>query len=103
MKNPLQELIGLRVTKAEVVQEYLHLSFGDQVALSAANDYTVNGTKDLAQLHNLALLDASQDASQITLVFENAITLNVSLLPEAYHGPEAVVLTRVGKPIVVWN
>jgi len=103
MKNPLQELIGLHVTNAEVVQEYLHLGFGDQVALSVANDYTLNGAKNLAQLSGFALLDASQNESQVALMFENGITLNISLLPEAYHGPEALVLTREGQPVVVWN
>jgi len=49
------------------------------------------------------LLNASQDPSQVVLSFESGITLIVSLLPEAYHGPEAMVLNKEGEPIFVWN
>jgi hypothetical protein len=103
MENPLQELVRLRVTKAEVVQEYLHLTFGGIAGLSIANDHTISGEKDIAGLCNLVLLDASQSESQVVLTFEHGITVNVCLLPEAYHGPEAMVLNRTGQPIVVWN
>jgi hypothetical protein len=103
MKNPLQELVGLRVTKAEVVQDYVQLIFGEAAGLTIANDYLISGKKDIAALGNLVLLDASQSESQVVLTFEHEIIVNVSLLPEAYHGPEAMVLNRTGQPIVVWN
>src|SRR4051812_1325007 len=103
MMNPLQELVGLRVVKVEVVYDYFHLTFGEIAGLRIFNDYSISGEKDIAGLSNLILLSASQSESQVVLTFENGITLSVSLLPEAYHGPEAMVLNRTGQPIVVWN
>ncbi len=103
MKTPLKELVGLRVTKAAVVHDYLQIILGEVAGLRVFNDYTISGGKDIAGLCNLALLNALQSESQIVLTFEHGITVNVSLLPEAYHGPEAMVLNREGHPIVVWN
>src|SRR5579862_2203622 len=103
MKNPLQELVNLRVTQARIVHDYLQVVLGGVAGLRIFNDYTMSGGKQPTELLNLVLLDASQNASEIVLRFENGITINVGLLPEAYHGPEAMVLNREGQPIVVWN
>ena len=103
MKNPLKELVGLRVTQARIIHDYIQIIFGEIAGLRVFNDYTISGEKAIAELCNLVLLDASQSESQVAMTFEHGITVNVSLLPEAYHGPEAMVLNRTGQPIVVWN
>jgi hypothetical protein len=103
MKNPLQELIGLRVTKVQVVHDYVRILFGEVAGLRIFNDFMVSGTKDTAELTNLVLSHASQNAGQIVLTFEGGTTLSISLLPEAYQGPEAMVLNVEGKPPIVWN
>ena len=93
----------MRVTQARIVHEHLQLIFDETAGLRIFNDYTVSGVKEVGELRNLALLNASQDPSQVVLSFESGITLIVSLLPEAYHGPEAMVLNKEGEPIFVWN
>lgn len=103
MKNPLQELVGLHVTKAELVHDYVQILFGETVALTIYNDYTIDAGKQLAQLQEQTLLDVSQNERRVVLTFESGITFNVNLLPEAYHCPEAMVLHREGQPIYVWN
>jgi len=86
-----------------MVHDYAQIIFGEGAGLTINNDFTISGAKTVVELQNLSLLSASQNESQVALVFENGITLYVSLVPEAYHGPEAMVLTREGQPVVVWN
>ncbi len=86
-----------------MVHDYVQIILGEKAGLTINNDFTISGAKAIAELQNLLLVSASQNESQVALAFENGITLNISLLPEAYHGPEAMVLTREGQPVVVWN
>jgi hypothetical protein len=102
VKNPLQELVGQRVVQSRIVHDYLQLIL-DDAGLRINNGYTISAGKEPGELQNLVLQDASQNASQVVLTFEDGITVTVSLLPEAYHGPEAMVLNREGQPTVVWN
>jgi len=48
-------------------------------------------------------MSVSEDDDSVILRFDNGGTLSVSLLDEAWHGPEALVMHREGRPIVVWN
>jgi hypothetical protein len=104
MKNSLEELIGLRVAKAELVHDYLHLVVGESAGIRVFNDYVLTGPSKLPSvLIGLMLTQVHQDESEVVLSFEGDIKLVISLLPEAYKGPEAIVLNRDGAPPVVWN
>ena len=103
MKNPLQLLVGLKVTNATVVHDYAQICFEGNTYLTINNDYIISECKTLADLTEQTLLDTFQSKSEVMLKFENGIAVSISLLPQAYHGPEALVLHRKDEPIVVWN
>jgi hypothetical protein len=103
MRNPLEQLVGQCVTESWIVHDYAQLRFGNAGILTIINDYTVDGDKTLSELDGLVLASAAQDTEQVVLTFDNGTTLRVSLNPNAYHGPEAIVLHREGQPTVVWN
>jgi len=103
MNNPLEQLIGQRVTKSGTVHDYAQVIFGNTSILTINNVYTVKGTRNLLELTGLALAGASENTDEVVLTFEDGTSINVNLLPEAYRGPEAMVLHRDGHPIVVWD
>jgi hypothetical protein len=103
MQNPLQELVGLCVTDAFIIHDYIQIIFGRSASLTVNNDYALNGIGDITQLKNFPLLSAFEDGRQVILRFDNDISISIALTPEAYHGPEAIVLNREGEAIVVWN
>ena len=103
MSNPLEQLIGQRVTKSIIGHDYAQVAFGASTILTITNAHTITGGKTLAELEGLALAGVFQDADEVVLTFEDGTTLNVNLRPDAYRGPEAMVLHRKGQAIVVWN
>jgi hypothetical protein len=67
------------------------------------NNYTLIGAADAGGLAGSLLVDTSETEEHVVFSFEGGKKLSVSLEPESYNGPEAMVLNREGKPIVVWN
>ena len=103
MKNPLEELVGLRVTKAEIVHDYLQVILGERAGIRICNDYRLSGQTQPSTLTGLVLTGVYQNDSQVVISFEGDVKMVISLLPEAYKGPEAIILNREGLPTVVWN
>jgi hypothetical protein len=103
MKNPLEEIVGLRISKAEIVHDYLQLIFGEVACMTICNDYRLSGLTQPNSLTGLVLTDVYQNDNQVVMSFEGDVKMEISLLPEAYKGPEAMVLNREGLPTVVWN
>ncbi len=102
MSNPLEQLVGQRVTMSGTVQDYAQVIF-ENAGLTIYNDYTVSGSKNLAELRGLVLASVSENSEEVVLKFEDGTAINVDLRSDAYHCPEAMVLHREGQPIVVWN
>ena len=103
MSNPLEQLIGQRVIALGIVHDYTQVTFGNAATLTINNEFTITDDKSLTELTGLALTGASQSADEVVLTFQDGTTLNVNLKPDAYRGPEAMVLHQEGQPIVVWN
>jgi hypothetical protein len=103
MGNPLEPLLGQRVTEAQAVQDYAQILFGGSVALTIMNDYAVSGAEGLTAIKGLALTHVLQDSEKVLLTFEDGTAINVNLQEHAYYGPEAMVLHQEGQPTVVWN
>jgi hypothetical protein len=103
MLNALEQLAGVRVTDAHEVHDYIQIKFGEGAGLRVFNEYIISGAKSPTELQGRLLLEAAESETEVTLKFDAGIVLAVSLLPHAYHGPEAMVLNRENKPIVVWN
>ena len=103
MSNPLEQLVGQRVTKSGIVHDHAQVIFGSAAILTINNDYTITDTKNPAELEGLTLTGVSQNAEEVVLTFADGTALDVNLRPDAYHGPEAMTLHRQGQPIVVWN
>lgn len=103
MTSPLRNLIGWRVAKTVSVYDYVQLIMLDGAILTICNEFKVGGGNDFDGLVGRKLIDISETVEEVQFCFEHETSLTVNLRPEAYHGPEAMVLHRKGEPIVVWN
>lgn len=102
--GPLTCLLGQRVTKAVMVHDYVHLSFGDAVQLSIFNDFEVEPEKSgIADLIGLRVTAVHSSAKEELIKLEDGLRLRIELGSEAFHGPEAMRLGRAGHDTVVWN
>jgi hypothetical protein len=81
----------------------LQLIFGELAGIRVMNDYSLTGVREISNLTGLELTHVHQDNSKVVLSFEGDVKMVISLLPDAYKGPEAIVLNREGLPTVVWN
>lgn len=101
--STLQEIVGSSVQKAERVFDYYQMVFEHGETINIMNDVTLSGVSKFEEFHEKILVSVLERDSDITFNFVNSISFKISLLPEAYHGPEAITLHRDGKPILVWN
>jgi hypothetical protein len=46
---------------------------------------------------------AEESTNSIDINFEDGTTLKIDMRPQAYRGPEAMELNRVGFPTVIWK
>ena len=103
----LKELVGLKVVKSELVEDYLQVWFEDGECLSVYNQYQFTDSDERPHSHSeltgATLSDVSDDASFIILRFSNGLELSIDMSEDGYLGPEALQLTRPGLPTVVWR
>ena len=102
MANPLEQLVGQSVTTSNTVEDYAQVIF-ENAGLTIYNDYTISGSKPIAELTGLALAAVSDNDEEVVLTFADGTAIKVDLRSGAYHCPEAMVLHREGQPIIVWN
>lgn len=98
--NVLSELIGCTVSKAELVHDYLQMTFSDKSTLNVYNRYIYDG--DVTGLVGKTLLSIAEQEGELALRFFEC-DLRIGLADEDYSGPEAIEFRRPGKEPVVWN
>jgi len=96
--------VGLTVTQAELVHDYVQIAFGELAALSVYNSFSLTPEEmyfdDLLGASTTSIIETE---SSITLSFSNHQRLVVDLSPQAYYGPESMLLNYKGFPTIIWN
>lgn len=102
--NPMNRLIGLTVTEANKVHDYLQLRFGDSATLNINNKYKLSsGAEDIECVTGHAVLDVKANALFIEIVFIDSCSLIIGLGEDDYNGPEAVEMYVSGCSPIIWN
>jgi len=107
--SPFDDLIGIRLTSHEIVEDYEQLIFEDGAAiLSVYNPYEVRGPETesgqaITSVMGRRLLAVTIRPSLVELSFEESLSVNVDMRDEAFAGPEAMALHQSGKSPVVWT
>jgi hypothetical protein len=107
--SPIDDLIGLRLTSHEPVEDYVQLSFEEGAAiLSIYNRYEVRGPEPelgqgLGNMMGRRLIGVATGPDFVEFTFEQGSSVVVDLRDDAYTGPEAMHLLRSGRATVVWR
>jgi hypothetical protein len=103
MKSKLDILVGMSVTNALRVHDYVQLFFERDIVLNIYNEFKLFNGHDLSALNGAKLLEVGEKQDELALYFSNGTRLDIDLRDEAYNGPEALELHVPGQPPVVWN
>ncbi|MEA2795507.1 MAG: hypothetical protein QOI87_2887 [Bradyrhizobium sp.] len=103
MAAPIQILKGLKVTKVEIVHDYVQLAFGDEIGISVYNEMDISPKIPLERLVSKTVISVKESVNSIDIDFADGIKLTIDMRPQAYQGPEAIELNRVGFPPVIWK
>jgi len=107
MRTALQELIGLKVSKASLVHDYLQIFFEGGAVLNVYNPFRLSGgaARDggAPPVGASVLASVEEEGRKIELTFSNGVVVSIDMRDEAYQGPEALELVRAGSPTVVWR
>ena len=98
----LQMLISLLVQKIEVVHDYVQILFSDGTKLTVFNNYIYDGDT-IQGIVGTKVVSVEESDVSIVITFDDLLSLSISLSPDDFNGPEAMVLRREGEPTVVWN
>ncbi len=104
MEKAFAPLIGIRIRKAEVIHDYLQLSFEDGAVLNVFNAYTVVG----ASPDNLSIILESKisgvfvENESIDMEFSNGVVIRISMKESDYRGPEAIEYVGVDGVRTIW-
>ena len=103
MTSQLDILVGMVVTEALQVYDYVQLLFEKDISLNIYNAWRLGNGDDLRVLNGATLLTVEETPEQLPLSFSNGTRLAIDLGDNAYNGPEALELHIPGQPTVVWN
>jgi hypothetical protein len=104
MRNVLsQALQGLAISEARIVDDYLRLAFGERVRLSVFNAFTLTPMATVDVLVGKVVAEIEEAPTSIAVRFLDGGEIMIDMSPTGYRGPEAIMLHRVGQPMVVWE
>lgn len=103
MISQLDVLVGMVVTDALQVHDYVQLLFEQDISLNIYNAWRLCNGDDLRALHGTTLLKVEEKPETLLFSFSNGKRLDIDLCNDAYNGPEALELNMPGQPPVVWN
>ncbi|HKG15075.1 MAG TPA: hypothetical protein VKB12_17255 [Pyrinomonadaceae bacterium] len=107
MRTALQELVGLEVSKASLVHDYLQVFFEGGAILNVYNVFHLSGGAagdgGAPPLDASTLAAVKEEVQEVELTFSNGVVISIDMRDEAYQGPEALELIRAGSPTVVWR
>jgi hypothetical protein len=104
----LETLVGTNLTGVIRIHDYVQLLFQDGTILSVFNPLTVLKSETDTAIENcigrkVLLAINNEDLETVQMELEGEIIIRVDLRHQSYRVPEAMVLSRPGKPIVVWS
>jgi len=103
MISQLDVLVGMVVTEALRVHDYVQLLFEKDISLNIYNALRLCNGDDLRALNGATLLKVEEKPETLIFSFSNGQRLDIDLGDDAYNGPEALELNVPGQPTVVWN
>ena len=103
MTSQLDVLVGMVVTDALQVYDYVQLLFEQDISLNIYNALRLCHGDDLRVLNGATLLTVEETPEKLIFSFSNGTRLAIDLCDDAYNGPEALELHIPGQPTVVWN
>ena len=103
MTSQLDVLVGMVVTDALKVHDYVQLLFEKDISLNIYNAWRLCNGDDLRVLNGATLLKVEEKPDTLIFSFSNGKRLDIDLCDDAYNGPEALELHIPGQPTVVWN
>jgi hypothetical protein len=103
MASKLDVLVGMVVTDALKVHDYVQLLFAKDISLNIYNELRLFNGDDLKVLNGATLLKVEEKQDKLIFYFSNGKRLDIDLGDDAYNGPEALELNIPGQPTVVWN
>src|SRR5438445_12430117 len=103
MTSQLDALVGMLVTDALKVYDYVQLFFEKDISLNIYNALRLFNGEDLRALNGATLLTVEEKPDQLIFYFYNGQRLAMDLCDDAYNGPVALALNIPGLPTVVWN
>lgn len=108
--SPLDDLIGLRITSHEPVEDYVQFIFNAGAAiLTVYNPYEIRGPEPasgqsiISVVGRHVLAGATVPGVVVELKLDGGWSIEIDIRDEAYSGPEAIVLHRPGSSTVVWT
>jgi hypothetical protein len=103
MTSQLDVLVGMVVTDALKVHDYVQLLFEKDISLNIYNILRLCNGDDLRVLNGATLLKVEEKPDKLIFYFSNGKHLDIDLCDDAYNGPEALALNIPGQLTVVWN
>ena len=104
MQAVLHELKGRRITSVVRANDYLQLYLDEDTTLSVYNKATFAPVLlETDSLVGAQIVKIMENNIAIMLEFDTGTTFTIDMTDGGYNGPEAMQLTRMNQPIIIWN
>lgn len=100
--DSLQILTGLSISKIKKVHDYIQVIFYGGTTLNIFNNHDYDRGSALA-VRDKKVKSVERTGSTIVITLDDGSCLSIGMDNDDYNGPEAIELSREGKPPVVWN
>jgi len=103
MQTVLQTLVNTDLTSITFIHDYLQLGFSNGSGLTINNSYTWS-TQNHVSVIGSKVTNVKEETDQITLKFSNGEYLKISMRPEDFSCPEAILFYTENSTVpIVWN
>lgn len=105
MENLLDLLLGVKLSKAEVVHDYLQLRFENGVILNVFNAFRMRefSIDDLSKISGCEICAVRIDETSVEFEFLGGGSIWVGMSDDDYQGPEAMEYIGAAGDRVVWS
>lgn len=105
MQKMLDQLLGVKLSKAEVVHDYLQLRFENGVILNVFNAYSTRefSIDDLSNIFGCDVCAIRIDETAVEFEFSGGGAIRVGMSDNDYEGPEAMEYIGATGDRVVWS
>ncbi|SKA36731.1 hypothetical protein SAMN02745126_05830 [Enhydrobacter aerosaccus] len=100
----LHELKGRIVSEASTLHDHMQIVFDSDVSLSIDTGVRIVPPSVLVgDLAGRVVDSVEESRDEIKILFIDGVCIEIDMRPQAWRGPEALVLQRKGRPELVWN